>query len=94
MLISIDHKETTLYDALASARTACRNSKSEAPVILLYEMTRHTLNIMVTKNEFGLVSESITVARLPAPDSFGLGSENVLDPPNNNKPWGVDTGAV
>ena len=86
MLISIDHKETTLYDALASARTACRNSKSETPVILLYEMASHILNIMVTKNEFGLVSESVTVARLPAPDS--------LDPPNNNKPWGVDTGAV
>ena len=86
MLISTGHKETTIYDAIISARTACRTSQSEAPVVLLYEMAHHILNIVVTKNQFGLVSENVTVANLPAPD--------LLDLPNNNKPWGVDTGAV
>ena len=86
MLIHTSHAESTLYDALQAARTARRNSQSESPVMLSYEMAHHILNIVISKSEFGVLSESATVFKLPAPDS--------LDLSNNNKPWGVDTGAV
>ena len=83
MLIHASHTESTLYDALQAARTARRNSQSESPVMLSYEMAHHILNVVITKNEFGVLSESCRVYSLPAPDS--------LDLSNNNKPWGVDT---
>ena len=83
MLIHAHNAESTLYDALQAARTARRNSQSESPVVLSYEMAHYILNIVISKSEFGVLSESATVVKLPASD--------LLDLSNNNKPWGVDT---
>lgn len=68
MLIHASHTESTLYDALAAARTARRNSQSEAPIILSYEMAHHVLNIIIHKDKFGLLSEIASVTALSTRD--------------------------
>lgn len=86
MLIHASHTESTLYDALQAARTARRNSQSESPVMLSYEMAHHILNVLITKNEFGVLSERVSIVKLPPADS--------LDLSNNNESKGVDTDTV
>ena len=76
MLIHASHTESTLYDALQAARTARRNSQSESPIMLSYEMAHHILNILITKSEFGVLSESCTVYPLLPADSLDLSNNN------------------
>jgi len=83
MLIACQYEESTLYDAITSARTACRNNAKDKPVILTYQMPYYSLHILITKNQYGVIGENVTVVKVATKDLPDLG--------NNNKPWGVDT---